>query len=153
EERSLCFDCCKSPRLCFPRAVVFAPSFPASILQKNMIGLEDALSAMALILWDRLAYDLPDAGWAIPDERGMRSVEQMAKKFARVVHRPYLSGIKRTYSRFLQPDLFLTEKSLQTGQTLLLFDAVSSMAWLQKACAAVSDVFPKKVLILSLFEG
>ncbi len=152
-ERLLCSSCSRSPVLCFPRAVIFPHSLPAKILQKKMGEAKEALSAMALIFWHRLAYDLPDAVWLVPDERGIHPVAKLAREFANLLHLRCFSGIKKTYSGFLQPDLALVEKKIPTDQTLLLFDVASSLDWLKKASAVVSDAFPKKVFILSLFEG
>jgi hypothetical protein len=152
-EQSLCSICRTSPLLCFPRVFLFDFSPPALILRQNMRDVEEALSAMALIFWHRLAYDLPHAVCELPDERGQKSIARVAKNFAQLLNVPYVQGLKRTYAEFLRPDLALSNSRLGSDQTLVLFDEASSLAWLQKACAVVSDMFPKRVLIFSLFEG
>jgi hypothetical protein len=152
-EGLLCLTCLKTPLLCFPRVLLFDCSPPASILRQNMDDAEEALSAMALIFWHRLTYDLPHAVFELPDEKGKKSIARVAKKFAELLNVPYVQGLKRTYAEFLKPDLALSSSRLRSDQTLVLFDGASSLAWLQKACAAISDAFPKRVLIFSLFEG
>lgn len=152
-EGPLCSTCRKQPLLCFPRIFLFEFSLPATILWRSRKEIEEALSAMALIFWHRFAYHRPDEIIPLPDEKGEKTVFHLAKRFARLLDAPYSPRLKRNYARFLKPALTLSDCSSLEGKSVLLFDGGSSHSWREKACAALSEGFPKKVLIFSLFEG
>lgn len=150
-EFAICSTCRKISSLEIPRAWVFDPSLPAAILQKNQAETEDALAAAAFLFWNQLNWPIPHAIIPIPDEEGKKSIFSIAQKFAKLVNSPYEQVFKRTYRGFLEPDLVVSAHSLKANQIFLLLDGASSLSWLKVATKRFSEVFAKRVMILSLF--
>ncbi|MBS0626317.1 MAG: hypothetical protein JSS32_09730 [Verrucomicrobia bacterium] len=143
-EKEICSKCSLDPERCFPRARLFDPSLPASILRSKRGEMTQAIAGLALLLWHRLGWELPDYIVPIPGDT------KIAKDFARLMQRPLLPLLKRIHQGFLQPDLIVA-KDIQEGLNLLLFDVDSPAEWLKLADGKMAECFPRKAALLSIF--
>lgn len=103
------------------------------------MGLEavDALAGFALFQWIQLEWPMPDAVIPMPDS------VQVAAAFASFLKLPLVQALKITCDYH--------EDRLEDDQILLLFDVSNPLAQLQKAASALSEAFPKRIYLLSLF--
>lgn len=152
-EHLLCLTCRKSPAIIFPRVKVFDPSLPASILQSHMDEVLEALASTAFLLCIDLGWENFDAVMAVPDENGSKLVVHMAKFLAHLLGVPYVRGLKRVHTGFLESDLAALKVEHQAGKNILLFDAASRAHWLKRASDCLSELLPKKARVLTLFGG
>ena len=151
-EYQICQTCRKSPDLFFARAFVFEASGAAFLIERKMEEAEEALAAFAFLFWQRLGWKPPDAVIPLPDEHGRKSPLRIAKRFAQWIEKPCILGLKKTYTGYLKPDLILSKKKLPEDHSWLLFDGSSTLSWKKKASERIADAFPKKAMILSLYE-
>lgn len=111
----------------------------------------EALAGLALIFWHRLGLDLPDLILPVPDQKGSKEIFLVARLFAKLIQKPYVHALRRTFVGFLQSEISLSTDSIKTDQTVLLFDGESSLPWLKVACDKTAELFPKQAMVLSLF--
>ncbi len=133
---NLCIQCRARRILPVVRAYVFDPESPARCL-----GLEaiEAIASFALIQWIQLEWPMPDAIVPMPDSDSLA----IGSFFATLLDRPFVRAFRADYS--------YKEERLEEGQELLLFDISNSMQNLQKAVFTLSESFPKRIYLLSLF--
>lgn len=130
----LCPQCRQNRRLNAVRAYVFDLRSPARYLG---VDAPLAMASFALIQWIQLEWPVPDAIIPMPDSISMGSA------FAKLLEVPFV--------RALRFDGEYKEDRLEEDQTLLLFDVSNPIEKLQKASSALSESFPKRVYLLSLF--
>lgn len=136
ERGNLCVRCRHKPILPCVRATVFDSESPARLL-----GLEvpDAMAGFALLQWIQLEWPMPDAIVPMPDPDSIA----MGQAFAWLLNLPFV--------RALRSDCAYRENRLEEEGNLLLIDISSSMEKLKKAACALSESFPKRIFLLTLF--
>ena len=118
------------------RAFVFDPESPARFLG---FDAPVALASFALLQWIQLEWPTPDAVIPMPDAHSLC----IGKEFAELLDFPFV--------RALTFDCRYKEDRLEEDQTLLLFDVLHPVELLQKGALALSESFPKRIYLLSLF--
>lgn len=141
-ERKLCFQCAKSPKLLYPRAALFEREAP--ILQ---LAREEAAEAMASFAY----YQMERLAWLDTDIIAPVVPTAVAKELARLCSKPHLDLFRRRYVFRGTEKWELREGLIPEDTSLILYDPGVSFRELECACLAISESFPKKVRILSLF--
>jgi hypothetical protein len=141
-ETSLCIRCAKNPLLPYPRAAIFDAEAPILRLQD-----EEAIAAFAgfaYYQWQQLA--LPDPDFIVPV-----LPSDIAKGFAQLCNKPSLNLFRRRFSFGQSERWELREGLIPEDANLLLFDPGCKWQELESACRTISEAFPKRVSILSLY--
>lgn len=133
---NLCQRCRQRPFLPLIRATVFDAEAPARFL-----GLDSpkAMAAFAFVQWIQLEWPLPDAIIPMPDAHSIA----VGKAFTQLIERPFV--------RALKADCEYRDDRLEEDGQLLLIDISNSVEKLEKAALALSESFPKKIYLLTLF--
>lgn len=131
---TLCSQCRRGTLLPALRAYVFDPESPARYLGLDPVR---GLAGFALLQWVQLEWPWPDAIVPMPDALAL------GKAFARLIDRPLV--------RALRPNGSYREDRLEENSQILLIDISSPLEILQRATAALSESFPKRVFLLTLF--
>lgn len=131
----LCSQCRKNPILSAVRAAVFDPNAPARFL-----GLEppEGLASFAIYQWIQLEWPLPDAVIPMPDS------VSIAKVFADTIQCPFIRALKGNCEYRVD--------CLEEEGILLLIDRGNPIEKIQKAIISLSESFPKRIYLLTLFS-
>ena len=130
QKRSMCPQCTREPVLSAARAFVFDKKAP---IQRIAEDYPEAIAGFAVNQWIRLEWPMPDAVILMPD----RESKEVGKIFSKLLERPG----KKLRNRFKEEQQFL------------LFDASNSVENLQKAVSSLSESFPKRIFVLTLFQN
>lgn len=142
ETYNLCLTCQKEPLLFAPYAFVFDSTEAAHRLCREIQEMPEALAAFILYQWAHLSWLSPQI--IIP----MPGAEVLAKPFAFWMEVPYIDLLDVTNQSWE-----CDGKKIEEDQILLLLDVNSTLPCLQKAIAALSEAFPKRIYVLSLIHG
>lgn len=97
------------------------------------------MAGFALIQWVQLDWPMPDAIIPMPDANSI----EVGKALANLLERPFV--------RALSSACEYKKDRLEEDQILLLFDACNPLAALKKTALFLSEAFPKKIYLLSLY--
>lgn len=136
---TLCSQCRQKPKLSAVRAAVFDAESPAPSL-----GLEavNAMASFAYLQWVQLEWPKPDA--VIPIMGGM-GAKPLTKAFSSLCAAPFVPALN-SHGHYL-------EDCLDEEMNLLLIDISSPFEVLQKATQSLSESFPKRIYLLSIFAS
>ncbi len=135
----ICARCRRDPLLPFPRAYVFDERAPAKKLGFDAV---EALAGFAYNQWLRLDWAMPDAVVPMPDGDS----EVLAKALAALLEKPRMKALRGAGER-----IELREEVLSEGQELLVIDVSNPIHRLQKATSVLSESFPKRIYVLTLY--
>lgn len=133
---TLCSQCRQKPKLSAVRAAVFNAESPAPSLGVEAVN---AMASFAYLQWVQLEWSKPDA--VIP----IMGAKPLAKAFASLCTAPFVPALN-SHCHYL-------EDCLDEEMSLLLIDISSPFELLQKATQSLSESFPKRIYILSIFTG
>lgn len=135
---NLCGQCRWKRRLPIVRAYVFDPGSPAFFL-----GCEEAeaIASFAVVQWVQLEWPVPDAIIPMPDADS----KAIGRALAVMLEVPFVQA--------LRIDCEYVEDRLEDDGYFLLFDVSNPIENLGKAALALSEAFPKKIDLLSLFPS
>ena len=133
----LCAQCRKHRLLPVPRAHAFDAASPASYL-----GVEatDAMAGFAFFQWIQLEWLFPDMIVPMPDAASIA----IGRALALLFDIPLI--------RALRSDCTYREDRLEEEAVLLLFDVANRQERLEQAVFSLSEAFPKKIYLFTLFE-
>jgi hypothetical protein len=137
KRENLCRECRWHRRLPATSAYVFDAESPARIL-----GLEavEAMAGFALIQWIQLEWETPYAIIPMPDSDSVA----IAKEFAFYLNCSFIPALKSNCD--------YRQELLEEEKILLLFAADPDLEKIKQAVFNLSETFPKKIYILTLFE-
>lgn len=141
ETYNLCFTCQKEPLLSVPYASVFEPTELAYRLCQEKEEIPEALAAFALYQWAHLSWSSPQVVVPMPEAK------ELAKPFASWLQIPHIDLLS-TYNQIWE----CAHEKIEEDQIVLLLDVNSDLVCLQKAVAALSEAFPKRIYVLSLIH-
>ena len=146
EPTGLCIQCKHSPLLPFPRAALFAKEAPIY----RILGWEESIDPIAsfgFYQWLRLQWQKPDLIAPIPPHR-----TKIARAFAELANIPCPHLFRRVPWPLSPEKWEIKEQLIENDRTVLLIDEGCTQEQLQIAAEAISEAFPKKVYVLSLFS-
>ena len=132
----LCAQCRQERLLPIARAYVFDPESPAFRLGCEAAA---ATASFALVQWIQLEWPTPAAIIPMPDTDS----KAIGKAFAMLLDLPFAKALRRGCE--------YVEDRLEEDAELLLFDVSNSIEDLRKAAYALSEAFPKRIYLLSLY--
>ncbi|EKE08346.1 MAG: hypothetical protein ACD_17C00218G0002 [uncultured bacterium] len=136
DEQSLCAQCKQKPLLPVRRAFVFDKGAPAHLLGMHQA---EGLAGFAVFQWIQLEWPFPDAVIPMPDT----SSKKIGRAFADLLNVPFIQALKPSYA--------YVEERLEEDQALLIFDVRNDWEFLHKCATSLSEAFPKKMYVLTLF--
>jgi len=131
---TLCSRCRDKPLFTAIRATVFDRESPAHFLGLDAV---DAMASFAFLQWVQLEWPIPFAIIPMPE------AADLAKSLSKLIDCPFVPALKWG-TQYL-------ENSLEEDRELLLIDISSPIELLQKAIDALSESFPKRIYLLTLF--
>lgn len=140
-EKPLCAVCTKKPELPVARIAVFEPEAPIFLLADG--ETEEAMAAFAYYQWQRLAEMDPEYVISLIPS-------QIAKAFANLCNKPSPKVFRRRFSWRGEETWDLNEGLISEDATILLFDPGLPQKSLELAFRAISQAFPRRLLLLSL---
>jgi hypothetical protein len=138
-EEEICPRCRNKAVLPFPSAFVFEPTPPSFRLCSICKEDPESLAAFAVVQWERLDWPMPDIVLSLPRAKGL------ARAFASLLGSFFADALKQR-GEWECNTSFLEEDSL-----ILLLSLGNSFNEINQAIEAVSDAFPKKIYVLSLY--
>ncbi len=138
--KGMCAQCRREPLLPAARAFVFDGEAPARLLGFDAV---EAFAGFAFNQWTRLEWPEPDAIIPMPDCES----SALGKVFAALTN--------RTVTKALHGEgewMELRADPLKEGDELLLIDVSNPLHRLQKAVSILSESFPKRIYLLTLFQ-
>jgi|GEM_PF-1141807 len=140
--KALCLQCQKEPDLSVPYACVFEPTLAAQRLCLEQKEVPEAIAAFAMNQWVRLDWPYPHV--VVP----MPGAKNLAKPFALWLEVPEVELLSVYHGNWA----CYTDR-VKEDQIFLLIDNHSSLSQIQKAVTALSEAFPKRIYVLSLYRG
>jgi hypothetical protein len=136
EGNQICGRCRRKPSLVFPRSYLFEKGeAPLYLVQKS----PEILPSFLVVQWARLKWRFPDVVISMPKARSL------AISFSEMIQIPYIDALH--YDTAWKCDA----EAIEEDSVLLLIDIDSSLENLQGAIQALSNAFPKKGYVLSVF--
>lgn len=132
---NLCRVCKRAPALPIARAYVFEKDAPILRLQE-----EKSWACFALYQWVQLDWPVPDVIVPMP---GRESIA-LARAFASFLPCPVVQAIRSDFSCKLD--------WLEENQVILILDVGHSVEYLKKAISSLSETFPKRMFLLTLWD-
>ncbi len=134
---ALCSQCLNRPLLLVARAHVFDAESPAFVLGREHTY---AMAGFAVALWTQLDWPVPDVIVPMPDKDSIA----IGRAFAELLDLPFV--------RALQFNCEYKEDRLEEEKIQLLFDVLNPIEKLQKSSLSLSESFPKRIYLLSLYQ-
>lgn len=136
EKPGMCSDCRREPKLPIARAFVFEKEAPVFRFQEEY---PEAMAGFAVNQWIQLEWPQPD--WVVPmPDRISISIGKIFSQWNRF---PFCKALE-------SGEEFFELRETELGEEILLFDAGNSLPDLQKAISALTEAFPKRIVLLSL---
>jgi len=136
EKKGMCAQCRREPELPIARAFVFERQAP--ILSYREAAAE-SMAGFAVNQWIQLEWETPDTVVPMPDGRS----RGIGKIFAQWLGFRFCNTV-------VSGDDFFELRDEDLGDVILIFDAGNSLSDLKKAIFALSEAFPKRMVLLSL---
>lgn len=141
-QKEICAVCRKEPLLPIARAFVFDAQAPLWALRLDPEQKGKIWASFALNQWVRLEWPQPDAIVPMPDPDS----EAIGKEFSKLLQVPFYNILKVS-----EGALELRDNLLKEGAEILMIEAGNPLSRLQKGVLALSEAFPKKSYLLSLY--